>query len=120
MIQPPIPKKSLRLIWYVFLASILLYLLYIRLGLIQAGPPNPSLDIPILVIAVLLVAGSFSIKRILARATAREGLADIVAFAQCEAAGTLGLIVYAVSGSKMAFVLFGLGIAGLLFHYPKQ
>ncbi|HKS29769.1 MAG TPA: hypothetical protein VJS44_18230 [Pyrinomonadaceae bacterium] len=77
-------------------------------------------------VALMLVAASFVVKqKLLAKAVERQSVehvqqAQITAIALCEAAGLLGLVVRAVTGSPYFYLPFAVAALGMLLHFPKK
>ncbi|HYL76221.1 MAG TPA: hypothetical protein VEU96_18570 [Bryobacteraceae bacterium] len=112
-------------LWLAMVFSIVMYYVVIQ----RVTPANPQENLT-LVYALLggsggLVVTSFVMKRrMLARADlpnmARRRAADIIAIVLCEAAALLGVVAWFITAWSRSYIFFGVGLAGILLHYPKR
>ena len=56
----------------------------------------------------------------LPNAAARRRAADIMALALCEAAALFGVVAWFMTGWSRSYIFFGMGLAGILLHYPRR
>lgn len=113
------------ILWLAMILSVGMYFAVTQLAQSPATQDNPTLVTVLLVVAVSLVASSFQVrKQLLLRSRTGGGaqaalMAHIVALVMCESAALFGLVVYFVTASPRYSWFLGLGLAGLLAHYPR-
>jgi len=131
MMQAPGPttetdyRRRLAL-WMAMVFSIMMYYVVIQ----RVTPVNPQenarLVAAMLAASIALVVTSFVVKpRLQGRtdqpnAAARTRAADIIALALCEAAALFGVVVWFMTAWSRTYIFFGVGLAGILLHYPKR
>jgi hypothetical protein len=102
--------------------------LFLMAVLVPASAPgdNSVLAIVLLLLGTSSVILSFVIKQsFLAKSVAKQDLklvqqAYIVALALCESAGLFGLLIHFATGLIYYYAAFGIGMIGMLLHFPKK
>lgn len=117
--------RTLRLIWLAFLASVVT--LFIVTRLMNPGSERTGgLFWILLAVALGNLGASFVLKqKLLGEATRKRKPelirgAYLVAFALCESAGLLGLIVYLLAGVEYYYFYFVISGFGILVHKPQR
>lgn len=118
--------RTMLILWLAFLSMFAMYyFLPVMIGSSQ-GSENRLLMIVLRAVSILLVAGSFLVKRqFLSRSIAAQdarlvNTGFILAAALCEAGALLGLIDSLVARDRYYFVLIGIAMIGLVLHFPKR
>lgn len=92
----------------------------------SAQGDNSVLAIVLLILGTSSVILSFVVKQsFLTKSVATQDLklvqqAYIVALALCESAGLVGLLIHFATGSIYYYAAFGIGMIGILLHFPKK
>jgi hypothetical protein len=130
------PEKRLstmRVLWAAFIINVvvLAFIAYMAAppaddGAALAGGGIPTVLVILFGLGLLSIALSFLLKGwMMRRAHERQSpqlvqSALILGFACCEAAALFGLVALFVSGNRYSFLLFAVGVAGLLAHFPRR
>lgn len=118
--------QTLMTIWAAQLMALFGIILLSVLVLQPNEADNPMLFWILAGASVLLVAISFAVKqKLFAQAVEKQSLAQvqqaqIVAMALCEAAGLFGMLARAITGSPYFYLLFAVGVLGMLLHIPRR
>ena len=118
--------RSMLILWFGFLSSIIMYLV-ITLALPRPeGPQNKMLTIVFGAISAFLVGVSFAVKKsFFSQAEEKQEVrlvntGFLLAAALCEAGALVGLLDLLVARNNYYFVLIIFSFVGLLFHFPKR
>lgn len=118
--------RTMLILWFAFLSTIVIYLCLSLVIPRQEGPENRLLTFLLSAFSALLVVVSFAIKRkFLARAEETQEVrlvntGFVLATAFCEAAALLGLLDLLVAQDRYYVVLIALAFVGLLLHFPRR
>ena len=123
--------RTMRILWGSYLASIFAYVLITVLILrpdaaAEEGADNPTMLAALAAVGLTSVAVSFLIKgRFYAQATEQGNPAKfqtgfVIAALLCDIAGLLGFVAFFVTRNRDAYLLFAIGAAGLLLHFPRR
>ena len=118
--------QTLMIIWAAQLMALLGIVLLSVLVLQPSASDNTMLFWILAGASVLLVAISFAVKqKLFAQAIEKQSpaqiqQAQIVAMALCEAAGLFGMLARAITGSPYFYLLFAVGVIGMLLHFPRR
>ena len=118
--------RTLMVIWAILLMSVIGFLLFTVLVPSNATGNNMVVSIVLIVLACSNVALSFTFKRTLLKKSIETKdiqfvlRAYIAALALCESAALFGVIIHFVTGSASYYVAFGLGVIGMLLHFPQK
>lgn len=119
---PPSPEAEYRLrviVWLAMSFSIATYYVIVRMVPPTSPGDNPTLVNALLVVSAGLTAASFVVKRyFFKRALVRIG--ELVAFALCDGAALLGLLVWFLTASPQYSWFLIMGAAGQLLHFPRS
>jgi hypothetical protein len=113
-------------VWFSLLMSLGMYIVVMQLAPPATPRENPGLVTGLMVAAIGMVALSFWVKSRLSggpgrgRTPRQTDMAYIIPPVMCEAAAVFGVVVWFVTASIQAYYFVLLGLAGLLFHYPKR
>ena len=102
-------------LWFAMVLSMVVYAVITLLVPVKATGDQSELVAVLLVVAIGAVTASLQLKKLISD----QWAAYIVALVLSESAALLGVILWFVAGSDVAYVLIGIGIAGLLLHFPK-
>ena len=117
----PAPLRVRRILWGAFVASQLIFLLLIRTTPAKPVPESAKLVPIFAMMAAGMVAGSFAMKQMVMKRTPNlPQTGDVLAYAFCESASIFGLLIYFVAASSICYWLIGLGLLGILLHYPAD
>ena len=118
--------RSLIIIWTVLFMSVIGFILFTMLGHSDATGDKTVISFVLIALACSNVSLSFTFKRTLVKKSIESqdlqlvSRAYIAALAICESAALFGVIIHFVTGSASFYVAFGLGIIGMLLHFPKK
>ncbi|HMF57274.1 MAG TPA: hypothetical protein VK619_13105 [Pyrinomonadaceae bacterium] len=122
--------RTLIVLWGAQLASIGLFALLtilIRNGAANTGNRgNAALTLTFTALGAFVVIVSLLMKqKLVARAIEERSLqklqtAYVVAFAMCEVGALFGLVDFFITGNPYYYLLFVLGVAGLIINFPKR
>lgn len=118
--------RTMLILWFAFLSTIVIYLFLSLVIPRQEGPENRLLAFLLSAFSALLVVVSFAVKKkFLARAEETQEVrlvntGFVLATAFCEAAALLGLLDLLVAQDRYYFVLIALAFVGLLLHFPRR
>lgn len=119
--------RTMIILWFALLMSSgIFFLLTIFIERPVAAPGNNILFQVFLGISIMAVLISFVLERKLLAQSVREQRPDLVqvalimALALCEVASLLGLMTYFTSASPYHYVLFIIGVGGMLLHFPRR
>ena len=118
--------QTLLILWAAQLMALFGFLLF-AVFIFQAKEETNSTLFWILTgVSLLPVAASFPVKQqLFAQAVEKQSLALvqqglIIAMALCEAAGILGMVARAATGSPYFFLPFIFAALGMLLHFPRR
>jgi len=119
--------RTMRTLWLCLLLSVGSYYVFTLIAKRNENfPPNPTLSLTLMCVAVLMVLLSFLIKsKLLSKAVEQRNLAMvqqayIVTWAITEVAALLGLLDFFVTGHPHYYVLLIIAVLGLLLHFPRR
>lgn len=119
--------RTVRILWLVLIFNIGLFYFLTRVAdRPQNIEPNNTLSLALLAVGVSSVLISFLVKsRIISRAVEQRQVQQVqqgyvVAWAMCEVAALLGLVDFFVTSDPYFYVLFIIGAAADLFHFPRR
>jgi hypothetical protein len=118
--------RTILIIWAAMLISVIGFVLLTVLVPSQATGNKAVVAIVLLVLGTSNVFLSNTIKRMLLKKSIENqdlqsvARANVLALALCESAALFGLIIHFVTGSVVAYVAFGVGIIGMLLHFPQK
>ena len=104
------------ILWFAMAFSIVMYAVVTLLIPTEATGDQGALVTALSLVAFGVVAASLQIRK----RTPDQWKGFIVALALCESAALFGLVLWFIAASQVAYVLMGLGLAGLLLHFPKS
>jgi hypothetical protein len=117
--------RSLLIIWVVLFMSVSGFLVMTFIIRPEVNE-NSVLTISLIVMSILMLATSFSMKAaILKKSVEAQDLqyvlrAYIIALALTECAALFGFMIHFITGSVYYFVAMGIGIVGMILHFPKK
>ena len=117
--------RSLLIIW-VFLFMSVVGFLVMTFIIRSELKENFVLTISLIVMSIFMLATSFTLKAaILKKSVETQDLqyvlrAYIVALALAECAALFGFMIHFITGSVFYFVAMGIGIIGMILHFPKK
>ncbi len=129
---PEARLRVLRILWAVFLITIVLFVVMTRFvranseAAAAGGRDHPALLIALAAAGLTSVALSFILKAGFYRRGAERRQPEqvqtgfVVAMALCESAVLLGLVGLFVTWNDYAYGLFALGALGELLHFPRR
>ena len=118
--------RTLLILWTVLFISVIGFLLFTVLVPSDATSDNTVVRVVLIALAFSNVSMSFTFKRgLLKKSIESQDLqlvsrAYIAALAFCESAALFGVIIHFVTGSASYYLAFGLGIIGMLLHFPRK
>ena len=122
--------RTVTIIWASMLSAAFLYAVIgytVRgAGVYEVTADKQVLLLVLAALALTTTAASFFLKRALLLKAAQEQRPDraqtayIVAFAVAESAVLIGLVALFVTGSTYSYLLFALGLVGILLHKPGR
>jgi len=118
--------RTLLIMWVAMLMSVVGFLVVTLLipSKVEGSSPVPAMAA--IGMGLLNVVLSFVLKQsFLAKAVEKQELklvqqAYLLAFALCESAALFGLIIHFAIGSIYYLVAIGIGIIGLVLHFPQK
>lgn len=118
--------RNILIIWAAILMTIPMYFLVIWMSPVPTDPEKSTLMLMLSGLSIVPVAISFLVKRkLLAKSAELQKLelvqqAYVVAFALCEIAVLLGLLIHFLAGSPYYFAAIAIGALGILLHFPRK
>ena len=119
--------RTMRTLWFALLASLPMYLAFTSFAMQRGQTTNNNwLSFVFATVATFMVILSFAVKKnLLRRAVETQDIklvqpAFVVAWAMCEVSALLGVVEYAVAGTRDYIVLFLLSAVGMLLHFPTR
>ena len=118
--------RTIRILWIALFLSVGSYYLFTKLSTRPENPPNNTLFLVLLAMALSTTLLSFLLKSmLLKRATERQQVqlvqqAYIVALALCEVSALLGLFDFFVTANPYYYSLFILAACAQLLHFPRR
>ena len=118
--------RNILILWAGILMVIPMYLVLIWINSVPPDPEKSTLALMLIGLSIVPVAISFLVKnKLLSKAVETQKLelvqqAYVVAFALCEAALMLGIVIYFVTGSPYYVAAIAIGALGLLLHFPRK
>jgi hypothetical protein len=118
--------RSLLIIWLFLFMSVVGFFVMTFLVPSSAQGDNRVMAMVLIGLSLVNVVLSFVLKRtLLAQSVAKQALglvqkAYIVALAMCEASAIFGVLIHFVTGSVYYYVAIGVGIIGMVLHFPKK
>jgi hypothetical protein len=117
--------RTLLILWVAMFMSVLSLLLFINLASVKTVD-NAKLSLALNLIGIAPVAASFVLKiKVLQRSVDMHRIelvqvAYVLAFALCEMAALLALMSHYLTGSNDYYLGFGVGLFGILLHFPRK
>jgi hypothetical protein len=118
--------RNILIIWAAILMTIPMYFLLISMSPVPLDPEKSTLMLMLSGLSIVPVAISFLVKsKLLAKSAELQKLemvqqAYVVAFALCEVAILLGVLIHFLTGSPYYFVTIAIGAMGILLHFPRK
>ena len=118
--------RTLLILWTFLFMSVIGFLLFAVLVPSDATGDKTVISIVLIALAFSNVSLSFTFKStLLKRSIGSQDLqlvlrAYLVVLMICESAALFGVISHFVTGSASSYVAFGLGIIGILLHFPRK
>lgn len=119
--------RTVRTLWLAFILNSGLFYFLTRVADRRENiEPNNTLSLALLAVAVSIALISFLIKsKIISRAVEQRQVQQvqqgyIVAWAMSEVAALLGLVDFFVTSDPYFYVLFIIGAAAVLLHFPRR
>jgi hypothetical protein len=122
--------QSLLMVWFALMTSVGLYFLvaHFQAPAVDdiASTTNRTLNMILGALALLLVAASFLVRRVLLSKSVQQQSfplvlqAHIVAWAMCEVCGVLGLVSRFIAGYRQYYVLMLLAVLGIALQFPAR
>ena len=119
--------RTMHTLWFALLASLPMYLAFTSFAMQRGQTTNNNwLSFVFAAFATFMVILSFAVKqKLLRRAIETQDIklvqpAFVVAWAMCEVSALLGVVEYAVTGTRDYIVLFFLSAVGMLLHFPTR
>ena len=118
--------RNILVIWAGILMTLPVYFLVISMSPMQPDPEKSTLMLMLTGLSIVPVAISFLVKsKTLAKSAELQRLglvqqAYVVAFALCDAAVLLGVLIHFLTGSPYYVAAIAIGALGILFHFPRK
>ncbi len=127
--------KTLAVIWFALLMSQMMFLVVIffakpEVFKFDVTKPLFGENAPILLVFVVLALTNFVLSFVMKKRSYEQAIAEqkiafvqtglILAYAFCEAISLLGVILVFAFSYQYFFLWFGLGILGIILHFPRR
>jgi hypothetical protein len=118
--------RSLIILWTVLFMSALGFLLLSLLSHSSDAEENPVITIVLIGFSLSNASLSFRFKRIFLRKSVESRdlqfviRAYILALVLCGTSTCFGVLIHFITGSVFYYVAFGIGIVGMVLHFPKK
>jgi len=119
--------RTLRILWLAMLSSVVIYyLLTLFVRRSADAEPNDMMSLLLVAIALTTTLISFVVKKQFVAQAADQQRVQLVqqgyllAWVLCEVAALLGLLDYFAAAHRHYYILFIIGAAGHLLHFPRR
>jgi len=122
--------RTMLTLWFAMLMSVVMYAVFVLIANLRVGEPavaaNQKLSLLLVLAGVSSMALSLLIKQMmLSKAIDSQQIASVqpayvVAWALCEVAALLGLLIHFVAGSRYYFFAFMIAGLGIILHFPQR